>query len=89
MAAAPAFTVSARVANGQEIPADASWGKAASVTTRVILATLTKQVRNVTADTTGNGGVPRFGSQNEGTAGQVLEYCILTQNRAAWTWPTS
>lgn len=79
-AAAPTFTTTSQVSNPAETTADASSGNTASVTTRLILNTLTKSVRNVTADLRDNGGTPRFSTTSTGLPAEVLEYCITVQN---------
>lgn len=79
-AAAPTFTTSSRVSNPAETASDAATGNTASFTTRLILNTLTKSVRNVTADIRDNAGTPRFGTSSTGLPTEVLEYCIAVEN---------
>ncbi|THF68064.1 hypothetical protein E7T06_18285 [Deinococcus sp. Arct2-2] len=79
-AAAPSFTTTSTVSNAGESPTDAATGNSASATTQLVLSTLTKAVRNVTADIRDNGGVARFGTTSNGLPTEVLEYCVDAHN---------
>jgi len=78
--AAPTFTNMAAVSNPAESGADAAAGNTATFTTRLVLSTLTKAVRNVTADLRDNAGTARFGTVSSGFPKEVLEYCIDVKN---------
>ena len=79
-AAGPVFTGQSSVANALESSADADHLNTASATTRLVYATLTKSVRNVTADARDPNGTPNFGTSSAGRPGEVLEYCIVAAN---------
>ncbi|MFC4454807.1 beta strand repeat-containing protein [Deinococcus sonorensis] len=79
-AGAPSFTDTATVSNAGESSADATVGNSASAITKLILTTVSKEVRNVTADQRDNAGVARFGTTSTGLPTELLEYCIDTKN---------